>query len=392
MKYYIIAGEASGDLHGSNLMKGLYVADPQCDVRFWGGDRMAAAGGTMVRHYKETAVMGFVEVLAKAHKVLNNLSHCKKDILKYSPDVVILIDYAGFNLKIARFAKEHGIRTFYYIAPKVWAWKEGRIKKIRKYVDKLFIIFPFETDYFHKKNINAIYRGNPLIDSIANHRSCSESREEFLQRHSLEDKPIIALLAGSRKGEISWLLPRYKEAAALLPEGYQILLAGAPSIELEYYTKYIEGSNIKLIADDTYGVLCNAEAAIVASGTASLETALIGTPQVVCYGGNPISFWIAKQFILHSKSISYISLGNLIINRQAFRELLQDQCTAKTISDEVRRLVSDLPYREEMLQNYSDIRKALGDEGASVKVAEAMIEELKKQQYSESVQIPRCGE
>ena len=379
MKYYIIAGEASGDLHGSNLMKGLYAADPQCDVRFWGGDRMAAVGGTMVRHYIGTAVMGFVEVLAKANKILGNLSFCKKDILEYSPDVVILIDYAGFNLKIARFAKENGIRTFYYIAPKVWAWKEGRITKLRKYVDKLFIIFPFEIDYFHKKGIDAIYRGNPLIDSIANHRSSHETRAEFLQRHHLEDKPIIALLAGSRKTEISWLLPRFKEAAALLPEGYQILLAGAPSIELEYYRKYIEGSNIKLIPDDTYGVLRNAEAAVVASGTASLETALIGTPQVVCYGGNPISFWIAKQFILHSKSISYISLGNLIINRQAFRELLQDDCTGKTISDEVVRLISDHQYRDEMLHNYSEIRKALGGEGASVKVAEAMIEELKKQ-------------
>lgn len=380
MKYYIIAGEASGDLHGSNLMKGLYAADPQCDVRFWGGDRMAAVGGTMVRHYKGTAVMGFVEVLAKANKILGNLSFCKKDILEYSPDVVILIDFAGFNLKIARFAKEHGIRTFYYIAPKVWAWKEGRITKLRKYVDKLFIIFPFEIEYFHKKGIDAVYRGNPLIDSIANHRSSHETRAEFLQRHHLEEKPIIALLAGSRKTEISWLLPRFKEAAALLPEGYQILLAGAPSIELEYYRKYIEGSNIKLIPDDTYGVLRNAEAAVVASGTASLETALIGTPQVVCYGGNPISFWIAKQFILHSKSISYISLGNLIINRQAFRELLQDDCTGKTISDEVVRLISDHQYRDEMLHNYSEIQKALGGEGASVKVAEAMIEELKKQQ------------
>lgn len=379
MKYYIIAGEASGDLHGSNLMKGLYATDPHCDVRFWGGDRMAAVGGTMVRHYKGTAVMGFVEVLAKANKILGNLSFCKKDILEYSPDVVILIDYAGFNLKIARFAKENGIRTFYYIAPKVWAWKEGRITKLRKYVDKLFIIFPFEIDYFHKKGIDAIYRGNPLIDSIANHRSSHDTRAEFLQRHHLEEKPIIALLAGSRKTEISWLLPRFKEAAALLPEGYQILLAGAPSIELEYYRKYIEGSNIKLIPDDTYGVLRNAEAAVVASGTASLETALIGTPQVVCYGGNPISFWIAKQFILHSKSISYISLGNLIINRQAFRELLQDECTGKTISDEVVRLISDHQYRDEMLYNYSEIQKALGGEGASIKVAEAMIKELKKQ-------------
>jgi lipid-A-disaccharide synthase len=378
MKYYIIAGEASGDLHGSNLMKGLYAADPECDIRFWGGDKMAAVGGTMVRHYKSTAVMGFVEVLAKARLILGNLSFCKKDILEYAPDVVILIDYAGFNLKIARFAKQHGIRTFYYIAPKVWAWKEGRLKNLRRDVDKLFIIFPFEIEYFQKKNIDTIYRGNPLIDSIANHRCSHESRGEFLQRHSLEDKPIIALLAGSRKNEIGWLMPRYLEAVRLMSQRYQFVLAGAPSIDEDYYQKFICGTNIKLIRDDTYGAIKHADAAIVASGTASLETALIGTPQVVCYGGNPISFWIAKQFILHSKSISYISLGNLIINRQAFRELLQDDCTGKSISDEVERLICDSTYREEMIRGYGEIRQALGNEGASIKIAKAMIEELKK--------------
>lgn len=378
MKYYIIAGEASGDLHGSNLMKGLYAADPECDVRFWGGERMAAVGGTLVCHYKSTAVMGFVEVVAKARRILGNLSFCKKDILEFAPDVVILIDYAGFNLKIARFAKRQGIRTFYYIAPKVWAWKENRLKNLREDVDKLFIIFPFEIEYFRKKGIDAIYRGNPLIDSIADHRCSHESREEFLSRHSLEEKPIIALLAGSRKNEIGWLMPRYIEAAKLLPEGYQLLLAGAPSIEEEYYQKFISVTNIKLIRDDTYGVIKNAQAAIVASGTASLETALIGTPQVVCYGGNPISFWIAKQFILRLSSISYISLGNLIIDKQAFKELLQDDCTGKTISDEVHRLIYDSAYRNSMLADYRDIREALGNQGASVKIAHAMIEELKK--------------
>lgn len=374
MRYYIIAGEASGDLHGSNLMKGLYAADPECDIRFWGGDKMAAVGGTMVRHYKGTAVMGFVEVAAKAKQILNNLSFCKGDILEYRPDVVILIDYAGFNLKIAKFAKREGIKTFYYIAPKVWAWKEKRLKNLREDVDKLFIIFPFEREYFKKKNIDAIYRGNPLIDSVANHRCSHESREEFLRRHSLEDKPIIALLAGSRKNEIGWLMPRYLEAAKLLPEGYQILLAGAPSIEDEYYNKFISQSNIKLIHDDTYGVIKNAEAAIVASGTASLETALIGTPQVVCYGSNPITMWIAKHFV----KITYISLGNLIINKLAFRELIQEDCTGATISGEVEKLLFDTTYRGEMAKCYSEIREALGGEGASVKIANAMIEELNK--------------
>lgn len=374
MKYYIISGEASGDLHGSNLMKGLYEADPQCDIRFWGGDKMAAVGGTMVRHYKGAAIMGFVEVVAKARQILNNLSFCKKDILEYAPDVVVLIDYAGFNLKIAKFAKAQGIKVFYYIAPKVWAWKENRIKRLKADVDKLFIIFPFEIEYFQKKGIDAIYRGNPLIDSVADHRCCHESREDFLKRHSLEDKPIIALLAGSRKNEIGWLMPRYLEAAKLLPEGHQLLLAGAPSIEESYYQKFIAGSNIKLIKDDTYGVIKNAVAAIVASGTASLETAIIGTPQVVCYGGNAVSIWIAKLFV----KLPYISLGNLIINKQAFRELIQEECTGKSISDEINRLICDSQYRGDMLEKYREIKEALGSEGASVKVAKAMIDELNK--------------
>lgn len=378
MKYYIISGEASGDLHGSNLMKGLYASDPSCEVRFWGGDKMAAVGGSMVRHYKETAVMGFVEVLAKAKKVLGNLSFCKKDLLEYAPDVVILIDYAGFNLKIAKFAKSHGIKVFYYIAPKVWAWKEGRIKNLREDVDKLFIIFPFEIEYFNKHGIETIYRGNPLIDSIANHPSSTETRQDFLNRHQLQEKPSIVLLPGSRKGEIGWLMPRYIEAARHFPSEYQILLTAAPSIEREYYTKYLSGTRIKLIENDTYAAIRHSEAAVVASGTASLETALIGTPQVVCYGGNPISFYIAKRLVMRS-SISYISLGNIIINKQAFRELLQDDCTPETICQEVNNLIFDKGYRGTMMERYGEIRSALGSEGASVKVAQAMINELKNQ-------------
>lgn len=378
MKYYIISGEASGDLHGSNLMKGLYASDPECDIRFWGGDKMASVGGTIVRHFRETAVMGFVEVLGKARKLLSNLSFCKKDILEYSPDVIILIDYAGFNLKIAKFAKEHQIKVFYYIAPKVWAWKEGRIKDLKKYVDKLFIIFPFEIEYFKKHGIDAVYRGNPLIDSVGEHPCQNESKEAFLKKHSLEDRPIIALLAGSRTGEISWLMPHYKRFSELQVQSdfsnYQILLAGAPSIDEEYYNKWLRGSNIKLIKDDTYGALKWADAAVVASGTASLETALIGTPQVVCYGGNPITIAIAKWFV----KLNYISLANLILDNQIFKELIQEECSGENIMKEVESLLFDNEYREVMLKKYSSVKEILGGEGASVKIANAMIQELKK--------------
>lgn len=372
MKYYIIAGEASGDLHGSNLMKGLYSSDSRCDVRFWGGDMMASVGGTMVRHYKDTAVMGFIEVLGKLGKIGANLSYCKEDILTWQPDVVILIDYPGFNLKIAKFAKKHGIKVFYYISPKVWAWKEKRVRNLREDIDRLFIIFPFEVEYFRKKNVQTVYCGNPLLDSIAQNLAMHETREEFLQRNSLEDKSIIAILAGSRKAEIDWLLPRYCEAIKHCPGDYQYILAAAPSIELSYYDKFTEGLEMKAIQGETYSILRQAEAAIVASGTASLEAALIGTPQMVAYGGNPISYWIAKRFV----KLDYVSLGNLIIDRLAFKEFLQNDCNTDNITAELERLLHDKEYIARMKQDYKEIRERLGGEGASIRVANAMIEEL----------------
>lgn len=372
MKYYIIAGEASGDLHGSNLMKGLYSSDSECDVRFWGGDMMASVGGTLVRHYKDTAVMGFIEVLGKLGKIASNLSYCQKDILSYSPDVVILIDYPGFNLKIAKFAKKRGIKVFYYISPKVWAWKEKRVKNLREDIDRLFIIFPFEIGYFEKKGVNAIYCGNPLVDSIARSTALQETRAEFLQRNSLSQKPIIAILAGSRKTEIDWLLPRYIEAIRNYSSEYQYILAAAPSIELSYYDKYIRDLPMKAVQGETYSILRWAQAAIIASGTASLEAALIGTPQMVAYGGNPISFKIAKHFV----KIPYVSLGNLIIDRLAFKEFLQDDCNSTNISAELDRLLHDSGYIAAMKSSYDEIRQRLGGEGASVRVAQAMIKEL----------------
>ena len=419
MKYYIIAGEASGDLHGSNLMKGIYAEDPDADIRFWGGDLMhtvwkdftdratplAAGGGAhdegvggvdrevfpdrahsrsgLVRHYKEGAVMGFVEVLAKARKLLGNVNFCKQDILDWNPDVVILIDYPGFNFKIAEFAHKAGFKVFYYIAPKVWASREGRIKKLKAYVDKLFIVFPFEKPYFDAKGIDYIYKGNPLVDAVDGSKAMSESREDFLIRNNLKDKPVIAMLAGSRKGEISTMMPVLTEFAAKMrniPQysEYQFIIAGAPSRAMKDYEPWLTDENrayIKVLFGETQSILKQAEAAVVNSGTASLETVLFNTPQIVGYITNPVTYWIAKKIV----KIKYISLGNLIVDRLAFKEYIQDECNADALVEEVRRLIENKEYRQTMLDNYTDIRNLLGGSGASADVAEAMIQELKNQ-------------
>ena len=419
MKYYIIAGEASGDLHGSNLMKGIYAKDPDADIRFWGGDLMFAVwdsfqnnpshtcglgpspcgqGGStvlkttpdlyaeckgLVRHYKEGAVMGFVEVLAKARKLLGNVNFCKQDILDWNPDVVILIDYPGFNFKIAEFAHKAGFKVFYYIAPKVWASREGRIKKLKAYVDKLFIVFPFEKPYFDAKGIDYIYKGNPLVDAVDGSKAMSESREDFLIRNNLKDKPVIAMLAGSRKGEISTMMPVLTEFAAKMrniPQysEYQFIIAGAPSRAMKDYEPWLTDENrayIKVLFGETQSILKQAEAAVVNSGTASLETVLFNTPQIVGYITNPVTYWIAKKIV----KIKYISLGNLIVDRLAFKEYIQDECNADALVEEVRRLIENKEYRQTMLDNYTDIRNLLGGSGASADVAEAMIQELKNQ-------------
>ena len=418
MKYYIIAGEASGDLHGSNLMKGIYAEDPHADIRFWGGDLMesvwnsydtaggncgftdratplAAGGGAhevggvvceatvpsgLIRHYKEGAVMGFVEVIAKARKLLGNVSFCKKDILEWKPDVVILIDYPGFNFKIAEFAHKKGFKVFYYIAPKVWASREGRIKKLKAYVDKLFIVFPFEIPYFTKKEIPFIYKGNPLIDAVDGSRAMNETKQDFLTRNSLEDKPVIGMLAGSRKGEISTMMPVLTEFAAKMrsiPQyaEYQFIIGGAPARSMSDYEPWLTEENrkyIHVLFGETQSIIRHAEAAVVNSGTASLETVLFNTPQVVGYIGNPLTYQIAKRIV----KLKYISLGNLIIDRGAFREFIQDDCNPDMILQEVRSLLEDKGYRDRMLSDYADIRNALGGSGASAAVAKAMIEEL----------------
>ena len=381
MKYYIIAGEASGDLHGSNLMKGIYAEDPQAEIRFWGGDLMAQVGGELVRHYKEGAVMGFVEVLAKAGKLLKNVRFCKEDILAWNPDVVILIDYPGFNFKIAEFAHKTGFKVFYYIAPKVWASRESRIKKLKAYVDKLFIVFPFEKAYFDAKGVEYIYKGNPLVDAVDGSPAMRETREDFLKRAEIEDKPIIAMLAGSRKGEISTMMPVLTEFAAKLHSiaryaDYQFLIAGAPSRSMKDYEPWLTRENrkyIKVLFGETQSIIRHAEAGVINSGTASLETALFGTPQVVGYITNPVTYWIAKKIV----KIRYISLGNLIVDRLAFKEFIQDDCNSDALVAEIRELIENQQRKTKILSDYRDIRNALGGTGASSAVAKAMIAELR---------------
>lgn len=387
MKYYIIAGEASGDLHGSNLMRGLYQEDPAADIRFWGGDLMNEVykehqdGVGLVQDYKDGAIIGFIQVALKARSYFEKFKRCFADISSWNPDVVILIDYPGFNFRVAEWAHNKGFKVYYYIAPKVWASREGRIKKLKAFVDKLFIVFPFEIPYFTKKGIDFIYKGNPLIDAIDNSVALKESREEFLRRNSLPDSPVIALMAGSRTGEISSMMPVFIEFADkmhALPEyaDYQFIVAAAPSRSMSDYSKYVSGREayVKVVFGQSYAVLRHAAAAVVNSGTASLETALIGTPQVVAYKSAAINFVIAKQII----KIRFISLGNLILNRTCFRELLQFYFTPDNVLQEVLRMIEDTEYRENMLAGYQEIRNALGGRGASAAVAKAMIEELRK--------------
>ena len=414
MKYYIIAGEASGDLHGSNLMKGIYAEDPRADIRFWGGDLMQGVwtmfqnnpshdyvagpspcgqGGStvlepsphpsqtgLVKHYKDGAVMGFVEVLAKAGRLMKNVAFCKEDIQQWNPDVVILIDYPGFNFKIAEFAHKAGFKVFYYIAPKVWASREGRIKKLRAYVDKLFIVFPFEKPYFDAKGVEYIYKGNPLVDAVDNSLAMKETREDFIQRAGLDTRPFIAMLAGSRKAEIGTMMPVLTEFAAkmhALPQykDYQFLIAGAPARSMKDYESWLTEENrdyIKVLFGETQSIIRHAEAGVINSGTASLETALFGTPQVVGYITYPLTYRIARKIV----KIKYISLGNLIIDRLAFKEFIQDDCNPDALVTEIRELIENKERREKMLNDYADIRNALGGTGASAAVAKAMLQEL----------------
>lgn len=385
MKYYLIAGEASGDLHGSNLMRGLYARDPEADIRFWGGGLMDAvyrehqSGSGLVNDYRDGAIIGFWEVLVHARQLLGKVRSCEEDILAWKPDVVVLIDYPGFNFRIAEFAHKAGFKVFYYIAPKVWASRESRIRKLKAYVDKLFIVFPFEIDYFRRKGVDFIYKGNPLIDAIDQSEALRESREAFLERNHLPDAPFIAILAGSRKGEVSSMMPvcaAFADKMHAVPAyaGYRFVVAGAPSRSMEDYAPWLQGREeyMRVVFGQTYGVMRHARAAVINSGTASLEACLIGTPQVVAYAGADFNFNVGKQII----RIDSISLGNLILGRMAFRELLQFYFTPDNVFHEIVRLLEDTEYRQRMLDDYREIREALGSSGASAAVARAMISQL----------------
>ena len=377
MKYYLIVGEASGDLHASNLMRALKERDSQADFRFFGGDLMQAVGGTLVKHYRDLAYMGFIPVLLHLRTIFRNMDFCKKDIVDWQPDVVILVDYPGFNLKIAEFVKKHtDIPVYYYISPKIWAWKEYRIKNIKRDVDELFSILPFEVDFFKGHQYPIHYVGNPCVDAVdAFQKTNQETWSEFIKANELVDKPVIALLAGSRKQEIKDNLPDMLEAAKPFVDKYQLVLAGAPGIEPSYYQQYI-GTEVpvKIVFGQTYRLLSQAKVALVTSGTATLETALFRVPQVVCYYiamGKVVSF--LRRHIL---KVKYISLVNLVANKEVVRELVADTMTVANVRAELNALLNDASYREKMLQEYDRMIKILGPTGASRQAASKMIKLL----------------
>jgi lipid-A-disaccharide synthase len=373
MKYYLVAGEASGDLHASNLMLGIKKQDPNAEFRFFGGDLMKAQGGTLVKHYREMAFMGFFEVLMNIRSISRNLRICKDDIIAYKPDVVILVDYPGFNLRIARFSKEAGFKVFYYIAPKVWAWKESRVEILRKYVDQLFIIFPFEIEYFRKHSIEPVFEGNPSIDAISFKLNKEQTFNEFITQNNLPDKPIIALVAGSRKQEIKYNLPVMLQMVEKFPE-YQFVIAGAPSLNLSLYQRYIDSTPVSIIYNQTYQLFKHSTLALVTSGTATLESALLDIPEVVCYKGGLLSMLIAWIVI----KVKYISLVNLIMNREVVVELKQYDLNPTRLFKEASLLMPGNPKRDEMLADFAKLKVVLGGEGASERVGARVVSLLKQ--------------
>jgi len=377
MKYYFVVGEASGDLHASNLMKAIKQRDAEAEFRFFGGDNMKAVGGSMVKHYKELAYMGFIPVMMHLRTILGNMKMCKNDIVGWKPDVLILVDYPGFNLDIAKFIHaKTNIPVYYYIAPKIWAWKEYRIKNIKRDVDKLFSILPFEVDFFEKKHNYPIqYVGNPTLDEVEKFKSeHNENFAGFTTRTHLEGKPIIALLSGSRKQEIADNLPLMVEAVRPLMDRYQVVVAGAPSIDMALYDKYLSGTGVKVVPNETYSLLMQAEAALVTSGTATLETALFGVPQVVCYYlpfGKVYSF--LRRFFL---KIPYVSLVNLVLGREGVKELIADGMTVEAARAELLKVLNGGEARDEMLASYAELKQKLGEIGAPEHAAKLIIESL----------------
>ncbi|MCE7040811.1 lipid-A-disaccharide synthase [Dyadobacter sp. CY312] len=377
MKYYLIAGERSGDLHGANLLKGIKENDPDAVFRGWGGDMMQAEGMELVTHYKDTAFMGFLEVALNLHKISGFLKKCKSDILEYQPDVIILIDYPGFNLRIASFAKKKGLKVFYYISPKVWAWNQKRALKIKENVDRMFVIFPFEIDFYKKYDYNVDYVGNPLMDAIAAFKPDPEFKKK---NNLLTDKPVIALLPGSRKQEIIGMLDLM---LAVQPHfsAHQFVIAGVKNLPASLYNKYVTAGKAVIVYESTYDLLSIADAALVTSGTATLETALLNVPEVVCYKTSGFSYAIAKRLI----RVRFISLVNLIMDKEVVRELIQDELNEKNIREELASILPGGPKRSVQLSDYAKLQELVGREGASERAGGLMVSYLKESRGDKSV-------
>jgi lipid-A-disaccharide synthase len=372
MKYYIIAGEASGDLHGSNLIKALYHEDPQAEIRFWGGDLMQQAGGTLVKHYRDLAFMGFIEVVFNLKAILSNIQFCKKDIEEFAPDALIFIDYPGFNMRIAQWAKIKGVPTHYYISPQIWAWKENRIKAVKRDFDHLYVILPFEKEFYEQKHHFPVhFVGHPLIDAI--HSRQALDKATFIAQNQLDDKPIIAVLPGSRKQEISKMLGVMLSVVNTFKD-YQFVIAGAPSQPKEFYQSFLQNKNVHFVANQTYDLLSHASAALVTSGTATLETALFKVPEVVCYKGSWASYQIAKRII----TLKYISLVNLIMDAPVVTELIQDDCNTQKLIQELQKILEPA-NREKLMQQYDELETQLGGLGASKKTAQLIVRSLKSE-------------
>lgn len=376
MKYYIIAGEPSGDLHASNLIKALKLEDPDADIRCWGGELSQQAGGTLVRHYRDIALMGFLEVVTHLGVILKALKFCKKDIAAWQPDVVILVDFAGFNMRIARWAKEHGFRTYYYIAPKVWAWNTGRVKSLKKYVDRIFSILPFEPAFFKKHDCEVDYVGNPVNDSVHQFRL----NPDFRKKYGLSDKPIIAVLPGSRKQEIEHMLAYMVAVYPPFIRDYQFVIAAVPHFPAKYYENFKRHEDIHIITSDTYNILANATAAVVTSGTATLETAMFEVPQVVVYKGSAASYLIARAVV----KVKYISLPNLIADAPVLKELIQDDFNPPNLLAELKRILTP-EVQEFQKTKYQEIKSLLGHPGASNTTAKLMVKYLKESMASSKV-------
>ncbi len=368
MRYYIIAGEASGDLHGGNLIKELMKLDSAADFRVWGGDEMQSAGSTVVKHYRDLAFMGFVEVIKNLPTIFKNLKFCKQDILQYNPDVLILIDYPGFNLRMAKWAKQNGLKVIYYISPQVWAWKENRVRNIKKYVDKMLVILPFEKAFYKKWNYEVDYVGHPLVNVIEAYQATTNNKPAY-RTGRLQTANLIALLPGSRKQEIEKKLPVMLQAAQSFPD-YHFVIAKAPAINEDFYQVFLSPhKNVSSVINQTYSLLANAKAALVTSGTATLETALFGVPEIVCYKGSNISYQIAKRLI----KLKYISLVNLIMDKEVVKELIQDEFTVDNLTKELKKLLTDNEKQQQIKKDYSELRDLLSAGGNASKNAAKII-------------------